>query len=369
MTQKFLMRRRKATQTSVAKDLDLSQALVSKVLNGGRDRVDPETYDRIWKHAIKVGYAGKGMRLESSPEQLAPRQVGIILRAGIRLATQSNFFNHVQHGLHAALQAEGVATTFLGSEDRLDAALIKKLLHGPRPGLGIAILGEVQREFLRTARELSSRVVVISSTFNGLCCAVNSNEQQSLDLLVEHLVRLGHRRIAWINGEPGYGRYRVRAEALRAALEHHGLELRKERCIEVNGAGGRQEGCRAALEQLARMTKEKDRCTAFVAANGPLARGAINGLLRAGWRVPQDFSVVAVDDSRVCIDEEPAITRAAANPERLGAVAAELLLSTAAASGERLSEILLPAQFHIGATTGPASQISSMDPTRQRRAS
>lgn len=360
--------RPKATQSSIARDLDLSQALVSKVLNGGRDRVDPETYDRIWSHALKVGYAGKGLRLEGSPEQLGPRQVGIILRAGIRLATQSNFFNHVQEGLHTALQAQGITTTFLGSEDNLSHSLLEKLLHGPRPGLGVAILGEVQPRFLRMVRELSPRVVAVSSTFQGLCCTVNSNEQQSLDLLVEHLVKLGHNRFAWINGEPGYGRYLARQNALRAALAQYDLELRNERCITVAGAGGRQEGCRAALDQLARMTKEKDRCTALVAANGPLARGAINGLLREGWRVPKDFSVVAVDDTRVCTEEEPIITRAAANPEHLGAAAAEVLLRSTDA-GERMSEILLPAEFHPGASSGRASLTVSMLSARERRAS
>lgn len=358
----------KATQTSIARDLELSQALVSKVLNGGRERVDPETYDRIWNHAIKVGYAGKGLRLAGSPEQLGPRQVGVILRAGIRLATQSNFFNHVQHGLHEALQSQGVATTFLGSEDSLSSAMIEKLLHGSRPGLGVAILGEVQPRFLRMVRAISPRVVAVSSSFQGLCCTINSNEQQSLDLLVDHLVQLGHRRFAWINGEPGYGRYLARQNALRAALAQHDLELKAERCIAVAGAGGRQEGCRAALDQLARMTREKDRCTALVAANGPLARGAINGLLREGWKVPEDFSVVAVDDTRVCTEEEPAITRAAANPELLGAAAAEALLDSTGDAGERLSEILLPAKFHLGASSGPASQSVSMGSARKRRA-
>jgi len=355
----------KVTQSSIARDLGLSQALVSKVLNGGRERVDPETYEKIWLHALKVGYSGKGLRIEGSPAPSGPRQVGIILRAGLRLATLSNFFSHVQHGLHAALQIQGVATTFLGSEDDLDNALIARLMAGPRPSKGIAILGEVKPGFLRMVRELSPRVVAISSSFSGLCSTVNSNEQQSLDLLVDHLSMLGHRRFVWINGEPGYGRYQAREAALHAALAQHGIKLPATQCIQVPGAGSRQEGSEAALRQLARMAKAKDRFTAIIAANGTLARGAVNGLLRAGWRVPEDFSVVAVDDSRVCTEEEPIITRAAANPERLGAVAAELLLRSVGGEDETRSEVMLPAQFHQGDTSAAPSRRLVRPPLRR----
>ena len=90
---------KKVSQTQLARELGLSQALVSLVLNGRKQGINTDTYDRIWVHAVKRGYHPKGMRLASSPAAQS-RQVGIILRAPLRLNTPTMYFGHVQHGLH-----------------------------------------------------------------------------------------------------------------------------------------------------------------------------------------------------------------------------------------------------------------------------
>src|SRR6187402_2660226 len=58
---------KKVSQTQLARELGISQALVSLVLNGRKQGINAETYDRIWAHAVKRGYHPKGMRLASSP--------------------------------------------------------------------------------------------------------------------------------------------------------------------------------------------------------------------------------------------------------------------------------------------------------------
>ena len=58
---------KKVSQTQLAKELGISQALVSLVLNGRRQGISPDSYDRIWAHAVKRGYSPKGMHLASCP--------------------------------------------------------------------------------------------------------------------------------------------------------------------------------------------------------------------------------------------------------------------------------------------------------------
>src|SRR5512133_3799757 len=95
----------KVSQQRIARALGVSQALVSLVLNGKRENISKESYDRIWQYAQKLGYRPKGMRM--AEQQNARTAVGFILRAGLRLHTQSNFFSHVQHGLHTKLLDHG----------------------------------------------------------------------------------------------------------------------------------------------------------------------------------------------------------------------------------------------------------------------
>src|SRR5437867_10560558 len=82
------------SQQRIARDLGVSQALVSMVLNGKRDNISEESYQRIWDHALKIGYRPKGMQLNSNGTLTT--NVGFTMRAGVRLHSQSDFFSHVQ---------------------------------------------------------------------------------------------------------------------------------------------------------------------------------------------------------------------------------------------------------------------------------
>jgi len=77
--------KRKISQTQIARDLGVSQALVSLALNGRSEGIHPETYRRIWDRAISQGYLPKGMRVESAPDKSRIQQIGFILRSPFRL--------------------------------------------------------------------------------------------------------------------------------------------------------------------------------------------------------------------------------------------------------------------------------------------
>jgi len=74
------------SQQGIARDLGISQALVSLVLNGKRENISEDSYRRIWEHAVKIGYRPKGMQPQGG--HLTATNVGIILRAGLRLAKE-----------------------------------------------------------------------------------------------------------------------------------------------------------------------------------------------------------------------------------------------------------------------------------------
>src|ERR1051325_1846372 len=337
------MRRERISQQKIARDLGVSQALVSLVLNGKRENISPESFDRIWKYAIKIGYRPKGMQV--SGNHIASRSVGFILRAGLRLHTQSNFFSHAQHGLPARLVEDGYHSVFLGSEDDLGPRAVQQRVRHPQL-FGLAILGEVQPRFLKAIKATQQNVVAISVSYPGLCHSVMPNEEQALELLVTHLAELGHRRFAWVGGDKGMHYNLRRHAALVAALSHHELELSPKFAVDVHD-GDRLGGWKATEILLSRNSR-RSFPTAWVCANGLMARGAINCLMQKGWRVPEQISVVAVDATRVCVEELPTITGAHADPERMGAQAAELLLKAAGKTTEQSPlDVVLPAQLTV----------------------
>ncbi len=342
---------KKVSQTQLARELGISQALVSLVLNGRRQGINAETYDRIWAHAVKRGYHPKGMHLASSPAAQA-RQVGIILRAPLRLNTPTMYFGHVQHGLHTGIEAREYTTVFLGAEDQLDPEKLRRLFAPGHGFAGLVLVGEVSRAFLDVLRRFGLRIVAVSARFPGLCHSVLGNEPQALEALVEHLHAHGHRRFGWLGGNVGLGRHEARLQALDAALDRLGLALDRRYAVKLK-EGDRIDGA-DAVRALLPLARRKDFPTAFIAYNTLMASGAVRELQREGWAVPARVSVASADFSPVATDSTPRITAAGSNPEKLGEAAARLVLDPALAQDDSFADLMLPAQLFIGDTTGPA---------------
>jgi LacI family transcriptional regulator len=342
---------KKVSQTQLARELGISQALVSLVLNGRKSGISAETYDRIWAHAVKRGYRPKGMHLASSPAAQA-RQVGIILRAPLRLNTPTMYFGHVQHGLHTAIEAREFTTVFLGAEDQLEAEKLRRIFAPGHAFQGIVLVGEVTRGFLDQLRRLGLRIVAVSARYPGLCHSVLGNEPQALESLVEYLVAQGHRRFGWLGGNVGLGRHESRLQAFDSALTRAGLTLPARYSVKLK-EGDRIDGA-DAVRALLPLASRKDFPTAFITYNSLMAAGAVREFQREGWQVPGDVSIASADVSPVATESTPRITAAGSNPEKLGEAAARLLLESPAPHGDGFTDLMLPAQLFVGDTTGPA---------------
>ncbi len=342
----------KISQTQLARELGVSQALVSLVLNGRKQGINAETYERIWAHAVKRGYHPKGMRLDSSPAAQRPRSVGIILRAPMRLSTLGNYFGQVHHGLHTALVGQGLTTVFLGAEDELTAERLDQHFSGAQAFQGVVLFGEVQRRFLERLRQHERRIVVVSARYPGLCHSVLGNEPQALEQLVQHLVGLGHQRIAWLGGNRHLARHGDRLAAFQRALAEAGLKLNPRYVLQLQQAD-RAEGTEA-MHQLLTHTRRSDFPTAAVCYNSLMAHGAARACLRHGWKIPDDFSLAGADTPRTDLDEPPQITGAGTNPARLGETAARLIVNSTGADDEPFTDVMLPSQLSLGTSTGPA---------------
>jgi LacI family transcriptional regulator len=344
--------KKKVSQQRIARDLGISQALVSLALNGRKDGINPETYTAIWEHALGLGYEPKGMVLAQSPAEARQKQVGFILRAGLTIHNQGSYFGLVLHGLHTALAAKGYAAVFIGAEDTLDRPRLEAFFPTGHSLKGVVMMGEVAPAFLKDLRRYERRLVAVSARHPGLCHSVIGNEAQSLDLLVDHLHGLGHRRFGWLGGNVGLNRHQMRYDAFREALRRHQLSFQDRYSVQL-AQGDRAEGGDAILSLLPQ-AKRKDFPTAFVCYNTLMAAGATKALLREKWRVPGDFSVAGADNSALAASESPRITVAGCDAEKLGATAARIILDSTGTDDESFNDLILPSQLLPGETTGPA---------------
>ncbi len=342
---------RRVSQTQLAKDLGVSQALVSLVLNGRQDGISPHTYKRIWNHAVSCGYRPKGMKLERLPREARQRQVGIILRSKLNIHTQGSYFNHVLHGLHTVLAEHGHAVVFLGSEDDLNRDRLGQYFAPGHTLQGVVLFGEVEKPFLHQLRQCATHIVAVSARHTGHSHSVVGNEPQALAAIVNHLHGFGHRRIGWLGGNIGLGRHEARHAAYSEALQLRGLKPDKRYavyCIEADRAEGSE-----AILKLLPLRRRKDFPTAFVTYNLHMAIGAIQTLLREGIGVPGDISLAAADYSPLAMQTTPTITAAGCEAEKLGRAAAGLLLELFQPDAGWFQDIIVPSELYVGQSTGP----------------
>ncbi len=147
---------------------------------------------------------------------------------------------------------------------------------------------------------------------------VEVDQRAGVFLAVDHLVALGHTRIATVTGPLDSSSGRERLAAFRERLAHHGLS--ESGCAEgdftqVSGA--------AAMRTLLERAPDTD---AVFVASDLMALGAVTVLHRAGRRIPQDLALVGFDDSSVALACDPPLTTVRQPVEAMAAQLAELLL-------------------------------------------
>lgn len=149
---------------------------------------------------------------------------------------------------------------------------------------------------------------------------VGANNQGGAQAAVEHLISLGHRRIAFIKGSSGRPTSIRRLAGFRRAFELARLSVDED--LLIPGDYTRDAG-RAGMAALLDM---EDRPTAVFCANDLIALGVLEAAHVWGFRVPQDLSVVGFDDIDEAEHALPPLTTVRQPPRRLGVVAAETLI-------------------------------------------
>lgn len=172
-------------------------------------------------------------------------------------------------------------------------------------------------------------------------------------MAVEHLIALGHTRIATLTGPLTMTHGADRLSGYRLAMAAHQLRVTDD--LIFHGDYTERSGMIGAKQLLAASP------TAIFVASDVMAIGALKTLREAGLRVPQDIALVGFDDVNLAAAVEPALTTVRQPIRRLGATATELLLDLLAyppAAGTAAQRIILPTELIVRQSCGAAGVIS-----------
>ncbi|BDZ54356.1 hypothetical protein GCM10025870_14290 [Agromyces marinus] len=182
-------------------------------------------------------------------------------------------------------------------------------------------VGDAMRaEDLRVLLEAPLPLVFINSVHPDHVGSVTLEDARGIRIATEHLIELGHRRIAFAGGLPRSDSGQRREAGFRAAMTDRGIEVAEEVVTRL-GYEPKQGG--AAMEVLARLD---DPPTALVVANVNAAHGALLEARRLGLGVPQDLSIVAMHDAWTAANAWPPLTTVRMPLAELGRRAVEDVL-------------------------------------------
>ncbi len=176
------------------------------------------------------------------------------------------------------------------------------------------------------------------------------NHKRAAKLALEHLTKLGHRRIAFIKGQEFSSDTEVRWEAVLASAKKLGLEVSPFLTGQLEGESSSPQ---LGYEVTRKLLATNEAFTALFAFNDVSAIGAVQALREAARRVPEDVSVVGFDDIQSAAFQNPGLTTVRQPLREMGVIAAQALLRRINAPAKTLypKAITIEPEFIVRGTT------------------
>ncbi|MGY0195964.1 LacI family DNA-binding transcriptional regulator [Leptothrix sp. BB-4] len=324
------------TLEMVAQAAGVSPSTVSRILNG------TAVVSAAKKQAVDEAIAALGFVPNPVARGLAG---GRTLSVGVvALSIDSPFYGVAMRGIEDELGRAGYSPLFVSGHWNVDEELrCIELLKARRVDGIIVLTGRLSDTALR-AQARSLPLVVTGRTLKapGLC-ALAGDDEAGARLATQHLLDLGHRRIAFIAGDAAHPDAEARKRGHLAALQDAGITPDPALILQgdYHEAGGQQ-----AVERLLQGGR---RFTAIFSANDQMALGGLLALHRRGLRVPDDISLIGYDNLAVAQFATPPLTTVHHAGYELGQTAAQAMLSLL--SGVKPTQQLAPPRLIVREST------------------
>lgn len=303
------------TAQDVARRAGVSTSTVSHVLNGTRV-VSDDLRERVLRAFDELDYepnaVARSLKIKRS------NTIGLII------SDISNvFFTAIARGVEDVAQESGYALILCNSDDDASKeAEYLRLLRARRvDGLVIAPAGDRHDALVRLVQS-QFPLVLVDRDVPGLdASTVTIDNESAAFAAVNHLIGLGHRRIAMVASWPRFIPNQARVAGYRRALEEAGIPEDRGLFAPV---AGRSEEARLAAAGLLDLDP---RPTAFFASTNQMTMGTIAAIYDHGLNIPDDIALVGFDDVAWASVLHPRLTTVAQPTYELGRTAAQLLLT------------------------------------------
>ncbi len=302
------------TIKDLARLAGVSTATVSRALNGRAD-VNDKTRQKILKIAKDYNFrpnaVGRGLSMKKT------FSIGVAIPD-----LRSSYFSEVILGIDEVASERGYSTIIsnTGYEEGREREVLRMVRDRRVDGM-IMLLSNRMTDECRALIEMGYHVVLLGNSLENVDCpSVECNNFASAYAIVEHLIKMGHTRIAHIGGNRETRTGMLRMQGFTSAMENYGLPVRPEWNIPTRYF--KDEAYSIMKDIIAGGAPP----TAVYAAADILAIGCYKAIYEAGLRIPDDFSIVGHDDIDIASLVYPPLTTMRQQTWEMGRTAARKLL-------------------------------------------
>ncbi len=306
----------RVTVIDLAAEAGVSRATVSLVLRES-PRVKDETRLRVQSAIKKLGYVYN--RAAASLRQRSSQMAAMIIND-----LTNPFYTELAIGIQEALEEQSYVTLMANTDEETSrqSKVTDAMREHGAAGLIVAPAKGTKASYLQELEAAGVPVVLVMRRVPGHDAnLVAPDNVLGARMATEHLLDLGHRRVAFLGGVPDMVVRRDREEGYRRAIAASGLVV-DERLI-VNAPVSRRGGGDALSCVLAGLAEP---ATAALCYNDVVAFGVLAALGGKGLSPGRDFAVIGFDDVSEAASTIPPMTSVAVRPKELGQAAARALL-------------------------------------------
>ena len=304
------------TIREIAKLACVSPAAVSIVLNN-KSGVSEETRSRIQKIVEDHGYKTGRDNKKKSKDTLLLKFV----ESGMLVEENQSFVSTIIDAIGSELSLHDRRLTMHIESNTLESAI--KDVDFNNFNSAILIGTELQRELYGMLESIPIPYVVVDNSVMGVnCCSVTMDNASNVYIALEFLRTNGHSQIGYLKSAITTANFAERSNAFRAWVSALGFTRceNAEFVLTPTLVGAYNDMC-AALQKGSQLP------TCMFADNDTIALGAIKALKEYGYNVPEDVSVIGIDDIPFSSISTPALTTVRVQKEMIGKAAVAQLLA------------------------------------------
>ena len=332
------------TIRDVAKKAGLSLSTVSLVINN-RGNVSPGTRESVQKVIRELAYhptrSARGLASKTSGN------IGFILSEE-HFSQAEPFYTRIFLGTEFEARDHNyyILLTTVGNQFDPDEYVPRFLLE--RNVDGIIIAGKVKEKLISHIDSLGLPIVLVDYEIKRAHhSAVLIDNWRGATLAVEHLLSLGHKRIAFVGGDIRHPSITDRHEAYQNTLHMAGVFLEESYEVtdeeETSVAGG--------TSSAERLFASGAKPTAIFAANDAMAIGCMRYLKSRGMSIPQDIAIVGFDDIEISSHIEPHLTTIRVLKEEMGKIAVQRVVDSINAKTKTVVTTHVPVELIVREST------------------